>query len=433
MKHHFLLLVFLALPALAAAQCYTVHRDAGKKLMADKEYDEAIVRFTAAKKCQRDKPANGDKEMNDLIAEAKKLKLTLKPPNPKPPNPKPQPAKKTGPTEAEKEAAAARDDEDWELLQGHLVGCRRYLAKYEKKNGRHVAAARQCVRDLSDDDSDGVPNKDDRCPTEKGTAAYDGCPPPAKPTTQSTPLSPGGGDGGGACAGCPEMVFVAGGRFTMGCQDSRRDGECYSSEQPSHEVTLRDFYIGKYEVTQAEWRRVMGSDPSYNSGCDQCPVEQVSWDDVQTFIKKLNAQTGKKYRLPTEAEWEYAARGGSKTNGYLYSGSNNIADVAWYDQNYKNGNTFGSNKTTRPVGTRVANELGIHDMSGNVYEWCSDWYGAYTSGSQTNPTGPTSGSSRVVRGGSWYFSTRIVRVSVRGYGDPAVRDLNVGFRVAQDK
>mgnify|MGYP000945666556 CR=1 FL=1 len=230
------------------------------------------------------------------------------------------------------------------------------------------------------------------------------------------------------------MVFVMGGTFTMGCT-TEQDSDCFSNEEPKHQVTISDFYIGQYEVTQAEWRKVMGSDPPklYNKGCDQCPVEEVSWNDIQEFLKKLNAQTGKQYRLPTEAEWEYAARGGSLGTGYKYAGSNSIDDVAWYNANSKTANTFGDQKTTRPVGQKKANELGLYDMSGNVYEWCSDWKGTYPSSAQTNPVGPSSGSYRVIRGGSWYSVPQLCRVASRYYGTPDLRYNVVGFRLARTR
>ncbi|MCX6278127.1 MAG: SUMF1/EgtB/PvdO family nonheme iron enzyme [Bacteroidetes bacterium] len=216
-----------------------------------------------------------------------------------------------------------------------------------------------------------------------------------------------------------EMVFVQGGTFRMGSDD----GE--SNEKPVHSVTLNDFYIGKTEVTQKQWREVMGSDPRKlkNKGCDQCPVEFVSWNDVQDFIAKLNRKTNKTYRLPTEAEWEYAARGGNKTRGYAYSGSANVDDVAWYLQN--------SFKKTHPVGQKQPNELGLYDMSGNVWEWCSDWYGAqyYQNSPASNPQGPSSGSSRVYRGGSWSIDPRGCRSSYRYYLTPDSRCYNLGFRL----
>ena len=217
-----------------------------------------------------------------------------------------------------------------------------------------------------------------------------------------------------------EMVFVKGGTFTMGCTSKQSD--CYSDEKPTHQVTLNDYYIGKYEVTQKQWKDVMGSNPSSNKGCDECPAEKVSWNDIQEFIKKLNEKTGKKYRLPTEAEWEYAARGGASSAHYKYSGSNNIDEVAWYKSN--------STSKTHPVGTKKANELGIYDMSGNVWEWCSDWYDAYSSNSQTNPTGAVSGSGRVLRGGSWSNLAQYCGVSCRGDGTPRYRGDDLGFRLA---
>jgi formylglycine-generating enzyme required for sulfatase activity len=227
------------------------------------------------------------------------------------------------------------------------------------------------------------------------------------------------------------MVRVSGGTFTMGCT-SEQGSDCDDDEKPTRRVTLSDFRIGRYEVTQAQWRAVMGSDPSelYNKGCDQCPVERVSWEDVQEFIRRLNIRTGGSYRLPTEAEWEYAARGGSQSLGFKYSGSSNIDEVAWYESNARPGNTHGTQKTTRPVGQKKANELGLHDMSGNVWEWCADWNGSYATGSQTNPKGPSSGSLRVGRGGGWFDTPRGCRVSIRNASAPTFRASDLGFRLA---
>jgi formylglycine-generating enzyme required for sulfatase activity len=218
-----------------------------------------------------------------------------------------------------------------------------------------------------------------------------------------------------------DMVYVEGGTFTMGAT-SEQGSDAYSDERPTHSVTVSDFYIGKYEVTQAQWRAVMGSNPSYFTG-DNLPVKQVSWDDIQEFITKLNTMTGKTFRLPTEAEWEYAARGGNKSKGYKYSGSNTLDNVAWYTNN--------SGGKTHPVGQKQPNELGLYDMSGNVWEWCQDWYGSYSSSSQTNPTGPSSGSCRVLRGGSWDRNARRCRVSYRdGRTFPDYRSYDSGFRLA---
>lgn len=217
-----------------------------------------------------------------------------------------------------------------------------------------------------------------------------------------------------------EMIAVKGGTFTMGAT-SEQGSDARSWEKPSHKVTLSDYYIGKTEVTQAQWKAVMGTNPSYFSG-DDLPVEKVSYNDCLTFINKLNNLTGKKFRLPTEAEWEYAARGGKKSKGYKYSGSNNIDAVAWYKNN--------SDNKTHIVGSKQANELGIYDMSGNVWEWCQDWYGVYSEGFQTNPTGPTSGDGRVVRGGSWITEGKGCRVSERDPGEPTSQVQIIGFRIA---
>ena len=219
-----------------------------------------------------------------------------------------------------------------------------------------------------------------------------------------------------------EMIAVEGGTFTMGAT-SEQGSDAYDDEKPAHQVTLSSYYIGKTEVTQELWQAVMGSNPSKFSGTN-LPVEKVSWEDCQSFVIKLNELTGKNFRLPTEAEWEYAARGGNKSNGFKFSGGNNIAEVAWYSGN--------GNKISHPVATKAPNELGIYDMSGNVWEWCSDWYSSsyYTSSSQTNPTGPNSGSYRVYRGGSWSGNDRYCRVSHRDSNYPSYRFNYVGLRLA---
>ena len=228
-----------------------------------------------------------------------------------------------------------------------------------------------------------------------------------------------------------DMVYVEGGTFRMGGTEEQGE-DAWVGEKPVHSVTLSDYYIGKYEVTQGLWKAVMGTGVEeqmekagesdlYGVG-DDYPMYYVSWDEAQEFVSKLSELTGKNYVLPTEAQWEYAARGGVKSRGYKYSGSNTIDDVAWY-----NGN---SGFAAHPVGTKLPNELGIYDMSGNVWEWCSDWYSDYSDVSQTDPTGPSSGSGRVFRGGSWLYNARNCRVSNRPDGDPDYRDSNLGFRVA---
>ena len=233
-----------------------------------------------------------------------------------------------------------------------------------------------------------------------------------------------------------KMVYVEGGTFTMGAS-TEQDGDAYDNEKPAHEVTLSSYSIGETEVTQALWQAVMGSNPSYVSSRNgytndfNRPVECVSWEDCQIFITKLNQLTGKTFRLPTEAEWEFAARGGNQSRSYKYSGSNIIGDVAWY---YDNSYALGSNSPdygTHTVATKAPNELGLYDMSGNVWEWCQDWYGAYSSDAQINSVGPSTGSRRVNRGGSWHTHARYCRVSSRNDDTPTCTVAYLGLRLAR--
>lgn len=219
-----------------------------------------------------------------------------------------------------------------------------------------------------------------------------------------------------------KMIYVEGGTFTMGATSEQGD-DAWDSEKPAHTVTLSSYSIGETEVTQALWQAVMGSNPSYYIGTNR-PVECVSWDDCQNFFSELNRRTGLNFRLPTEAEWEYAARGGNKSLGYKYAGSDKIDNVARYDVRYDVG--------TSDVATMQANELGLYDMSGNVWEWCNDWWGSYSSSSQTNPKGPASGDHRVKRGGSWCSPlSKCLRVSNRrGDLEPDIPGSINGFRLA---
>ena len=216
-----------------------------------------------------------------------------------------------------------------------------------------------------------------------------------------------------------KMIGVEGGTFMMGSTES----DVYGNGKPAHQVTLSSYSIGETEVTQELWQAVMGGNPSYNTGDLQCPVEQASRNEFLAFILKLNELTGENFRFPTEAEWEFAARGGNASQGYKYSGSNTIEDVAWYADN--------SSDETHPVKTKLPNELGIYDMSGNVGEYCADWYEDYSSSAQTNPTGPSSGYERVSRGGSWVSGEIGCRVAYRFNTDPNNRYIDVGLRLAR--
>jgi len=234
----------------------------------------------------------------------------------------------------------------------------------------------------------------------------------------------GGGKGGAAQSKRGnveiEMVFVKGGTFMMGCS-GKNAGNCEKDEKPAHKVTVGDFQIGKYEVTQKQWAQVMGGNPSHFKG-DNLPVGKVSWYDVHEFIERLNTLTGKKYRLPTEAEWEFAARGGVKGTGFAFAGSNNPGDVAWYKSN--------GGGQCRAVGSKGSNELGLYDMSGNVWEWVNDWSANYNPSDARDPMGPTTGNNRVLRGGSWPYDAHYCRVSYRNGSAPGNRGADVGFRLA---
>ena len=209
-----------------------------------------------------------------------------------------------------------------------------------------------------------------------------------------------------------KMIYVEGGTFAMGSTSG-----C-DNERPVHNVTLDSYYISETEITQVQWGNIMWYNPSDFTGVYR-PVENVSWYEAQEFCKKLSALTGKKYVLPTEAQWEYAARGGNNSKGYTYSGSNNVGDVAVYDDN------SGHSRVKR----KKPNELGIYGMSGNVSEWCSDWSGSYSSSPQTNPQGPSKGSSRVMRGGAWCHLSDFCRVASCGSAIPSVHSCTCGFRV----
>jgi formylglycine-generating enzyme required for sulfatase activity len=278
-----------------------------------------------------------------------------------------------------------------------------------------------------DRDGDGVPDAYDKCPDTYGTDY--GCP---EDVPVPSPELPEG------------MVLVRGGSFTMGCT-SEQGGDCYDR---AHKVTLSDYYMAEHEVTVEEylafcndrgsnWPEWLkegskynietGSDDYYKKkgysryGSEKLPIVGVSWDDAVAYCEWKSGKEGRTYRLPTEAEWEYAARGGEHKEGYKYSGGSNLDSEGWYSNN--------SGGKPHPVGLKKPNALGIYDMSGNVWEWCSDWYGDYSSGSQTNPKGPSTGSRRVYRGGSWGSGAGRCRVAYRGHYGPGNRNYDLGFRV----
>lgn len=226
-----------------------------------------------------------------------------------------------------------------------------------------------------------------------------------------------------------QMVPVEGGSFMMGAQRTNPSGQNYdptanSDESPVHQVTLSSYFMGQTEVTQGLWEAVMGNRPSYFIN-DEKPVENVSWNDCQEFVAALNELTGFTFRLPTEAEWEFAARGGNLSHGFLYPGGDDPYYLAWY---------FGiSSWTTHEVGTKLPNELGLYDMGGNVWEWCNDWYGTYPSDTQFDPQGAVGDSARVARGGSWMDQKELCRVTPRACYQPQDGGPFLGLRLAADE
>ncbi|TAE51930.1 MAG: formylglycine-generating enzyme family protein [Bacteroidetes bacterium] len=223
------------------------------------------------------------------------------------------------------------------------------------------------------------------------------------------------------------MVRIEGGSFDMGSDE-------YKDEKPIHQVTLSSFALCRYPVTQGFWREVMGANPQelYFIGADR-PVGRVSWEDCQVFINRLNGLAGTSgasvseetttYRLPTEAEWEYAARGGKYSQGFEHSGSADLDEVGWY-----NGDSYGE---TQPTGLKLPNALGLYDLNGNVWEWCFDRYNYYSCGPQTNPRGSADGGHRAGRGGCWLYNAALARVSTRYLWFPNRRDFRIGFRLAR--
>lgn len=223
------------------------------------------------------------------------------------------------------------------------------------------------------------------------------------------------------------MVLVEGGTFEMGATAEQGEDDPDENEYPVHVVNLSSFYICKTEVTQKLWKAVMDTNPAMILGDMNLPADCVKWDMCQKFISALNVMLDNKFkfRMPTEAEWEFAARGGNRSRGYKYSGSDNVDEVAWYGSN--------SDSKTHPVGTKKPNELGLYDMSGNLWEWCQDWIGEYLPEEQTNPAGPSEGAHRVMRGGSWTYGQTFCRVSRRNYTSNVIGVSNCGLRLAMSR
>ncbi|MFC1591666.1 formylglycine-generating enzyme family protein [Thermodesulfobacteriota bacterium] len=260
-----------------------------------------------------------------------------------------------------------------------------------------------CCEDMNGDDNDNDTDGDDDNETNSTT----------------TTTTDGGNTGGDLGL---SFVSIPGGSFQMGC--SGGDDYCNSMESPQHTVTISSFKISAYEVTQGQWEAVIGSNPSYFDSCgSDCPVEEVTWNDVHDFIKALNSQTGKNYRLPTEAEWEYAARADTATEWLCGNDERCLDGIAWFDEN--------SNSTTHPVGQKTPNDWGLYDMSGNVWEWVSDWYDSnyYDVSPSTDPQGPPYGADRVLRGCGWGYDAGLCRSAFRlGFGT-SVSSFDIGFRL----
>lgn len=265
------------------------------------------------------------------------------------------------------------------------------------KTQKKVVAKQRTViiKKSKDSDGDGLMDKIDGCPSVKGTPKYNGCPEPKKPGIV-----------------LPEMVYVSAGSFNAPSENGGVKAGKF------HRVTLSGFYMGKYEITQEQWLSVMGDNPSHFNDCATCPVENISWEETQTFLTTLNFKTGKQFRLPTDAEWKYAALGGQD---YLYSGSNLIDDVAWYNTNSEN--------KTHPVGKKLPNKYGLYDMTGNVAEFVNDWMGAQDQYDQINPQGPKSGKYRLRSSGNWSSPNYFSEVLINFPGLPYDRNKYTGFRV----
>ena len=386
---NFLSLVFLLNMTTAHAQCFGKYSKEGDDAKAKGELKLAIEKWEKAKKCS-DKPAN-----HNLDAKIQEANSKLTKPKPSPPTPKPsKPNKQNKPQETTIPSTPVVDQNQNDKIAWSIAESANVLSAYEQylkefPQGIFATIARKRITELSV-----VPPKQD-------------IPPP--PKVVQTVIEP-----------TMDMELIKGGTFLMGNNNSR-----YDDEKPAHEVRLNDFYIGKYEVTIKQWKTIMGSLPDGNDdkSCPDCPIVNVSWNDTQLFIDRLNTKTGKKYRLPTEAEWEYAARGGSQSKKLDYAGSNDASLVGWFSEN--------SNGKPNTVGKKIPNELSIYDMTGNVREWCADFYEEtyYKKAISDNPKGVTNGISRVFRGGDYNDIKEDLSLTLRGSQTDNFLDKNLGFRL----
>ena len=372
---NFLSLVFLLNITTAHAQCFEKYSKEGDDAKAKGELKLAIEKWEKAKKCS-DKPANYN--LDTKIQEANNKLKKPKPTIPNKPISTPPPVIDQSQTDKTAWNIAQKDDT--------ISAYEKYLKEFPQ--GLFATTARKRITELSV-----VP------PIQQDT------PPPPNPIQAVIDA---------------KMEWVKGGTFIMGNNNSR-----YDDEKPAHEVRLNDFYIGKYEVTIRQWKIIMGNLPDGidDKECPDCPITNVSWNDSQLFIDRLNTKTGKKYRLPTEAEWEYAARGGSQSKKLDYAGSNDASLVAWFSDN--------SNGKPNTVGKKIPNELGIYDMTGNVREWCADFYEEtyYKKAISDNPKGVTNGISRVFRGGDYNDIKEDLSLTLRGSQTDNFLDKNLGFRL----
>ena len=387
-----LLLAALTVSAQNYSPCYKEKYEAGVALYNKGDYNGAKAKFVAAKGCPMANAKEADewigkcnKEINRLADEKRKVEEQT------------EGAKRN----AEREAAEAKRRAD-------AAEKAKLKAEQEAAEAKRQAEAAEAAKRKVEQEVEEAKRKAEAAETAKRNADLRAL--AQTYTVKGVSFT---------------MKYVEGGTFTMGCT-SEQGGDCQADEEPSHQVVLSAYCIGETEVTQALWKAVMGNNPSSHKG-NRLPVEHVSWYDCQEFISKLNRlledriPSGYQFALPTEAQWEYAARGGNKSQHYKYAGGNTIGDVAWYrgSRGYD----------TRPVKTKQANELGLYDMSGNVSEWCADWYAFYSSSVQADPKGPSERSSRVSRGGYVGSSAESCRVSDRFYDTPDYR-FDVGFRLS---